>query len=450
MSKKSLSLPVVLEDFVEDEILDVRLYVELLFRHWKWIAVGGILAALVAFTVSQLMPDTYEATAFVLATEEQQLLQFDPRIQSESGQQPLKAFPELAMTDDLVQQVLTAVEPALEEPVTVQAFKRRLTAVAGADPSIIRLTAKAESPELAAQIANTWAKAFVDWGNSIYGSGNNSQLTFFETQLAEAQADLDNAEATLVAFRARDRRSVIGSKLNALQDLQKQYLSEQNELQLLSEDIRRLHTQLTNQTTSSTTVADQLTALFFQLKVFNVSASAAAVVPIQLNVDSATQLTTSSRSEQVAFLDDLLVSVNDRKDAIADALAALEPEILALQGEWQQLQAEANQLNRNLTVAEETYTTLARKVDEERISAEGRANNLRLASNAAVPDRPTNSTFTTVILAGIVGVMVSVGAIFVAEWWQNTTPAAVPTAVVHISENGKEAQKIESIEKAAG
>lgn len=450
MSKKSLSFPVVLEDFVEDEILDVRLYAELLLRHWKWIAAGGILAALVAFTVSLLMPDTYEATAFVLATEEQQLLQFDPRIQSESGQQPLKAFPELAMTDDLVQQVLTAVEPELEEPMTVQEFKRRLTAVAGADPSIIRLTAKAESPELAAQIANNWAEAFVDWGNSIYGSGNNSQLTFFETQLAEAQTDLDNAEAALVAFQARDRRSVIGSELNALQDLQEQYLSEQNELQLLSEDIVRLRTQLTNQTTSSTTVADQLTALFFQLKVFNVSASAEAVVPIQLNVDSATQLTTSSRSEQIAFLDDLLVSVNDRKDAIANALAALEPEILALQGERQQLQAEANQLNRNLAVAEETYTTLARKVDEERISAEGQANNLRLASNAAVPDRPTNSTFTAVILAAVIGVMVSVGVVFVAEWWQSTTPVA---AMVHISENGKEAQKIESIEsieKVAG
>ncbi len=432
---------------MEDEILDIRLYIELLLSHWKWIVVGGFLSALVALVVSSLMPDTYEATAFVLATEDQQLLQFDPRIQSENGQQPLKAFPELAMTDDLVQQVMVSVEPSLEEPMTVQAFKRRLTAVAGADPSIIRLTAKAESPELAAQIANNWAKAFVDWGNSIYGSGNNSQLAFYEAQLAEAQTDLDNAESALVAFQGRDRRNIIDSNLSALRSLQEQYLAEQNDLQLLSEDIVRLQTQLANQTTSSTTVADQLTALFFQLKVFNVSASAEAVVPIQLNVDSATQLTTSSRSEQVAFLDDLLVSVNDRKDAIADALAALEPEILALQGERQQLQAEVNQLNRNLTVAEETYTTLARKVDEERISAEGQANNLRLASNAAVPDRPTNSTLTAVILAAVVGGMVSVGVIFAAEWWQSTTPAA---ATVHISENGKEAQRIESIEKVAG
>ncbi|GAB4279785.1 MAG: hypothetical protein Kow0080_32260 [Candidatus Promineifilaceae bacterium] len=430
---------------MEDEILDIRLYVELLLRHWKWIVAGGFLAALVAFAVSFLMPEKYEATAVVLATEDQQLLQFDPRIQSESGQQPLKAFPELAMTDDLVQQVMVSVAPLLEEPMTVQAFKRRLTAVAGADPSIIRLTAKAESPELAAQIADNWAKAFVDWGNSIYGSGNNSQLAFYEAQLTEAQTDLDNAESALVAFQGRDRRNIIDSNLSALQSLQEQYLAEQNDLQLLSEDIVRLQTQLANQTTNSTTVADQLTALFFQLKVFNVSASAETVIPIQLNVDSATQLTTSSRSEQVAFLDDLLVSVNDRKDAIADALAALEPEILALQGERQQLQAEVNQLNRNLTVAEETYTTLARKVDEERISAEGQANNLRLASNAAVPNNPTNSTLTAVILAAIVGVMASTGAIFVAEWWQNTTPVTL----VHISENGKEAQRIESVEKVA-
>ncbi|HEX7593197.1 MAG TPA: Wzz/FepE/Etk N-terminal domain-containing protein [Anaerolineae bacterium] len=49
---------------MEDEI-DLRAYLDVLLRRWKWIVGVTLVAALVAGVVSLLMPPTYESTASV-------------------------------------------------------------------------------------------------------------------------------------------------------------------------------------------------------------------------------------------------------------------------------------------------------------------------------------------------------------------------------------------------
>src|SRR3989304_3409039 len=99
---------------MEDEI-DLRKYFGVLVRRWKWVVAFAVIAAGAVLIVSSIVPPTYQATALVIVTGPRYQLQFDPRIQNLTDlQQPYKAFPELALNDDLVRQVIDGLGSKLE------------------------------------------------------------------------------------------------------------------------------------------------------------------------------------------------------------------------------------------------------------------------------------------------------------------------------------------------
>ncbi|MGQ9840479.1 MAG: GNVR domain-containing protein, partial [Anaerolineae bacterium] len=141
--------------------------------------------------------------------------------------------------------------------------------------------------------------------------------------------------------------------------------------------------------------------------------------PIQLQVDSAASLSEKSPAEQVAFLDDLVRVLEEKSAEIDVRLAALEPEVLSLQKQLQEIYTEKERLGRARDVARETYMTLARKVEEARITAEENAGEVRIASRAVVPENPIGPRkLTNTAIAGSLGLMLSVLGVFLVEWWQ--------------------------------
>ena len=71
-----------------EEEIDLRQYVEVLIRHWGWIAGLALVAAAAALGVSFLIPPTYEATALVAVTEPRYVMRFDPRFETVNSVQP--------------------------------------------------------------------------------------------------------------------------------------------------------------------------------------------------------------------------------------------------------------------------------------------------------------------------------------------------------------------------
>lgn len=404
-----------------EEEIDLRPYIEALVNHWYWLVGAGLIAAVAAFIISSLLPPTYEATALVAVTETRQRIVFDPRIQTEEERQPLQAFPQLATSDDLVRQLFTQMSLPQTELASVQDLRKRLTAQSGSDPSLIELTASFQDAETASQIANTWANIFVAWANEIYRNSNGEQLAFYENQLNVSAAELAVAEEALVAFQSRNRSTIVQNRLLALNLVQEQYLADLRQTTFLLQDIASLQTQLALQNSPDVTWADQLTVLNLQLQAFGTQAVGEndRSSTLQLQVAPETTLTSASRREQLAYLDGLWTTLDGRLVELEDSLAALEPEILALQQEQQALQAEFNRLQRNVTVAEETYTALARKVDEERITSQDQISSLRLASNSTVPDEPTAPRRLLITLvAGFLGGILMVTLLLGQEWWR--------------------------------
>ena len=70
-------------------------------------------------------------------------------------------------------------------------------------------------------------------------------------------------------------------------------------------------------------------------------------------------------------------------------------------------------------MARETYVTMARKVEEVRIAAADTSGEVRLASQAAVPESPVGprKKINTAV-AGALGLMLGVFGAFAVEWWR--------------------------------
>ncbi|MEJ2207685.1 MAG: Wzz/FepE/Etk N-terminal domain-containing protein [Anaerolineae bacterium] len=403
---------------MEDEI-DLRIYIEPLLRRWYWIVGLALVAAVAGLLISLALPATYKASAVVLVTEPRYQMQFDPRFGTEQIQPAYKAFPTLATSDSILQAVIEAVPPSSsasgEQEWSLKALRGMVEATSAGDPSLVVLTVTASSAERAAVIANAWADVLVQQGNEIYG-GSEQDVVFFETQQQQAAEALDQAEAALVEFKARDESNILQADLDSLQTTQTDYLRDQRAIAYIIQDIQGLRQQMAEAPADqAASLADSLTVLFLQMKAFNASASPS----LQLQVEDSATISERSPSEQVAFLDDLAATLEAKSAEIDTRLAELRPRILELQQEIQELSVENSRLTRAQSLAQETYVTLARKVDEVRITTQEENGALQVGSFAAVPQAPAGprKLFNTAV-AGALGLVAGVAAVWIVEFWQ--------------------------------
>lgn len=406
-----------------EEEIDLREYIEVLIRHWKWIAALAVVAAVVALVVSFLLPPTYEATALVVITKARYVMRFDPRFETVNNiQQPYKAYPALATGDDLLLETMSAVNPPLpEEEQDLTRFRAKLEAASSGDPSVVELRVKHQDPEVAAHMANTWADVFVREVNELYDE-TAQDARFFEDQLATADEALKDAEQALIDFQSRNQASVLSAQINALKGQLSAYLEARNAIELVVQDATSLKARLALQEgDASSSLADDLAALLLQIEALSLQSE----VPLQLQVGGDNSLSSATKQELGAFLDNLMTTLETQSGELETKTAGVEPEILRLQGDLQQFNTEADRLTRARDMSRDTYTTLARKVDEARIAAQDESGEVRLASYAAVPTKPVSPRkMLNTAVAGALGLFVGVFGAFAVEYWRQETPVA--------------------------
>ncbi|HJW82961.1 MAG TPA: Wzz/FepE/Etk N-terminal domain-containing protein, partial [Anaerolineae bacterium] len=211
---------------MEDEI-DLRKYVDVLIRQWKWVVGLAVVSAVVALAISVLLPPTYEATALVVVTRPRYQLQFDPRIETVTEpqqQQPYKAFPELALGDELLMQVIAQSGDSLEaDDRELTTFRERVDAKAGADPSLVRFVVTGKDAQQTQAIVNAWAELYTANVNELYQQ-RSSDAAFFEKQGAEARAKLEAAEQVLIEYQASNPINLVNARLSSEQTALANYL----------------------------------------------------------------------------------------------------------------------------------------------------------------------------------------------------------------------------------
>lgn len=405
-----------------DETIDLRPYVEAILRRW-WVILGAVLAGILVAVLLQYTQNSYQATALVAVTEPTQQLQFDARITNSVDMNALlPAYPELALSDEVLTILLAqATELSADEIAYLPQLADMLDATKGADPRLVRLTAHADSPQLAADLANAWAETFVTFVEAIH-QVSGGDVEFFTTQLAETNAQLEAAERALVDFQSGSRMGIVDNELLSLTTLQATYLGDQRRLNLALEDIRALRRRIEAGEGDIITWADQLTALMLQIRVYEtVAPTPESAGAVQLQLNSQQDLTTSQRTAQLRLLDELAQSAEQSLSEIDVKLLELEAPIFALQREKQDIFHQFEKLVRNRDVAKETYLTLARKIDEVKIQSEDTESGVKTISAAAVPLTPQRANiFITAAMASLAGTLLSILVILILDWWKNS------------------------------
>jgi uncharacterized protein involved in exopolysaccharide biosynthesis len=304
---------------------------------------------------------------------------------------------------------------------------------------VIILSVDAANPDQAARVTNQWASIFINKANDVY-FGQSQLLAFLESQMASTKSDLSKDENALVDFQARNQREILTNQLNSLLQNQSEFLAIQRNLAYLEQNVQGLRAQLSTNQGDKISAADVLSALLLQIQAYNnqintttlqaPSSSSASLpgnqsssninpFPIQIQVTDQSILGNLTGQEQKATLDSLLQNIHDRTKQVESSLNVLAPQILSLQQNVEKFRVDQDQLVRTRDIAKQTYTTLAQKVAETRISEQDPSNRLQHASSAVPPSQAVSrNRARNTIVAGMIGGILIVITILVLEWWR--------------------------------
>lgn len=403
---------------VEDEI-DLRQYVVIALRYRRIIAAVTVLTALVTTVVVLVLPASYQATALTSVTPPRYSLRLEGVNQANAAgapqQQPMKSYPDLALSDEVVAGVLVKFESGLPNHLqTLESFRRgMLKATASTDVTLIRLEVTDTDPNRAAQIANTWAQAFTQNARRLYGL-DAANLASYKEQLAQAKTSLDKAEQANADFQSKNQVAILQAELNSQQARLTDLLSRRSQLILIIQNAQDLRARLTAlDANAPSTIADDLTLI--QLSTQYSTSSQAS--PFQLQVVGGQSLSGKKVGEQIFVVDNLLKVFQARLKDIEAQVANLSPEILSLQGKLAEAQTQAARLQRAKDLADGQYVRLSNKVQEASVAAQESDNVAQVASAASVPTERAGSRMLVVVVSTLVSLMLCTVLIFVREWW---------------------------------
>lgn len=393
---------------MEQEI-DLSPYFRALQRFW-WVVLlsAALFGALAVIATQVLDTDTYQATALVAVIEPRQLVEFDIRFEDTSPRSQLvRALPEMARSDEMMASLMAEIPAGQVEDILE--LSRMLKAESGEDPNLVRLIVTDSDPILAAEIANRWAALFINRANRLYGTQSADMLSFYDAQKAASAQLVEVAEQALVDYQARNRFLWLDTQLRSLQELQTGYLTGKNNIAIAQDNIEALLAMLRQSTDPTVSYTDQLTLLSMQMKAFNLE----GYIPFLLTNEAGGPLTTQDRQAQIANLEQLLQSLTGLATETDAALLALEPQILQVQRLREEMDREGRRLLRERDVAVETYTALARRADEERVSSQDTTVGVGLMSAAGTPTHPAPSNLLRnlgmgLFFGGLVGAAVAI------------------------------------------
>lgn len=404
--------------YYEDEI-DLHDYVNVLVKYW-WIVIGlpVVFVAIAAILGFLVMQPTYEATAMVAITRPRYIVQFTNQFETvplDQREVPLKAYPTLATSSDLLSSLLPLVADQLpEDSRDLEQLQSMVAARSGSDTSLIELTVTAGDPEVAANIANIWAARFADKIEEVYGQ-SAYEVEAFESQLEMASARRDAAETAVVEFQARNNSVVLEAQIQDKRASLNNYLLARRSLEQVQQDATALSERLAMQSPGSTTTySDEITALLIQVH----SLVSADTPNVQLQLPAIEAASGRSLTEQIALLDNLVTTLDKLDGELEAKSAGVEPELLALQAQLETVQAELNKLTDERDIARGLYQSISLKLDEARLSHETNGREFQVAAQAVPPILPSSPRKVLMIaVAGALGLMAGVLGAFVVNFF---------------------------------
>jgi len=403
-----------------EEEIDLREYINVIVRRWKWIAgitlVAVITAAIVSFLV---LPPVYQARAGVVIVKSRSEIAFEPKYRTlteEDIASRRKALEALVRSSSVAAEVIDKLGSTLQpEEREVEALLDIVETTSNGD--LIGIKVEGKDPSKIAAIANAWGEAYERYVNELYG-GRIQSPEDIQPQVAEARSSYKETEEALARFMGDNQIEALSREIGAKQNTLADYYSTTQMLDRLIADATALRDQL-RQGASSARTGNSLSILLLQASSFTLL-SPGLPVQLQLSFDEQSILE-SSAEEQVQELDVLLSVLEARLAGVQARIdeRALQQEILQLQEQLEREQARMRELTQARDLAWETYNTLARKEAEVGVASQATDTEVRFAVRAVEPKEPVApKKKLNIAIAAVLGLMVGVFGAFVVEYFE--------------------------------
>jgi len=211
-------------EMMDDEI-DLRKYINILIDWRREILALSVLFALLAAAavlgLRFLQAPIYEATSTVAIARTSSNINFDENFQTMLNEQNMTtaaradilvttrraALVGLVKNGAVAEAVAAMLDSSFEEEERLpRQLIEQIEAAAVVAPGsrtegdLIQIAATADTPEKAAALATTWAHAYVEYVNRLYGGVPEALLASVQGELSQASADFDSAQRALEAF----------------------------------------------------------------------------------------------------------------------------------------------------------------------------------------------------------------------------------------------------------
>jgi uncharacterized protein involved in exopolysaccharide biosynthesis len=413
-----------------DDEIDLRRYWLALLRNWVVVAGLTVVAAVAAAAISLLLPNQYEATALVSVAPPRNGLRLEDV--NQTAVLPVRAYPDLALSNDLVAEVYAKTANRLPAKINTPAkLAQRLEVETTSDPTLLRFKYLDTDTQRAAEIANVWAEVFAANSARLYAQ-DRANLLLYQQQLDDARGQLRQADDALAAFQSNNLVNILAAQLDSQQDSLTDYLNRQHQLELLSQDVRDVSARLNALAPEEPArLSEDLALLSITGRIYGAQTIGAsgvdqtpAALPIQVQISAGQPLAGPAVADQRAYAQNLADTVAARLAEIAGQSSGLQAQILVLQGQLAEASVRQEELTRAQDLAEGQYTQLNGRVQDAGLAAQESSNAIQIVSRAGVPTVKVGPQRTlNVLLGGAIGFVFGILAALGLDSWRKARVA---------------------------
>jgi uncharacterized protein involved in exopolysaccharide biosynthesis len=398
-SEQSAFLQPKQTELVEDEI-DLRHYVDVLQRRWKWVVGLTIAAALFAGIASLLIPPTFEATAVAITSNNPTNAGTSTAL-SPQAQLTLMTSPEVGSG---VIQTLGDKLPAVQRDPAVLSRQVQVNTDA-TDKSLFQVTARADQPQLAGDIANAWADAGVAVLNQQANDASAQSIAPLEQAKAKAQSDLQIAEENLKNLERDSQIDSLTEEITRTQKALATVVTQTETIQISRAQAQTLKQQVQQ---AQVTLTPELL-----LNLQTVASSSDASFLIQPS-----QGTTLTEREQLDQLDALSAALLAKQTALDQSTERLTQQFVDLQTRLNDKETALIEPRRARDTARASYDAASTQLRDAQARLVASQNPARVVSRAAAPDSPTQpKPLQIVVVAAALGLLLGVLSAFGVEYF---------------------------------
>lgn len=406
------------------ESIDLRIYLKIL-QKWKWLITGITILAVVTSAILSffVLTPVYQSKTIIMVKqyqdpktapreENQDDLQSAVSSLSRLPQMTIKTYVGQIKSETLLRNVIDALK--LDKTIyTPDSLSNLIEVKAVTETNLIELSVKNSDPGLGAQIANTLAEKFLEF----VGSANEKQLVlsadFLSKQMTEKNKELAEAVSSLNNYRNQPRNVAYLEK--EVQNKSQSLAAYQNQVFQLEADYRQL-------LAGKAAVEQGLKEIPPKIKVKTVDTeSGRSVETEEINP-------TYSEMAQLAARKNMeLAELKARKESIQGAVDQLQAELENTQTELNGKREIDALLQEKMEQVKKTRDVLAEKLTQVQVikSVNLSQASLQIVSPAFPQNRPVSPRKTlNIVLALVLGLMISVGLAFLLEFLNNTVNKA--------------------------